>query len=55
MAISTIVHAITGVFGGGGGGGGEGGSASPPKAEGALKKWLNSLADALKRLAGKTV
>ena len=57
MAISTIVHAITGVFGGGGGGGGggEGGSASPPKAEGALKKRLNKLADALKRLAGKTV
>ena len=58
MAISTIVHAITGVFGGGGGGGGgggEGGSASPPKAEGALKKRLNKQADALKRLAGKTV
>ena len=54
MTISTIVLAITGVFGGGGGGGG-GGSASPPKDEGALKKWLSRLADALKRLAGKAV
>ena len=53
VIISTIVLSITGVFGGGGGGGG--GSASPPKDEGALKKWLNRLADALKRLAGKAV
>ena len=52
VIISTIVLSITGVFGGGGGGGG---SASPPKDEGALKKWLNRLADALKRLAGKAV
>ena len=49
MIISTIVLAITGVFGGGGGGG------SPPKDEGALKKWLDRLANALKRLAGKAV
>ena len=50
MIISTIVLAITGVFGGGGGAGG-----SPPKDEGVLKKWLNRLADTLKRLAGKAV
>ena len=48
MTISTIVLAITGVFGGGGGGTG----GSPPKDEGILK---NGLADALKRLAGKAV
>ena len=52
MTISTIVLAITGVFGGGGG---AEGSTSPPKDEGVLKKWLNRLADALKRLAGKAV
>ena len=28
---------------------------SPPKVEGILKKWLDRLADALKRLAGKAV
>ena len=50
MTISTTVLAITGVFGGGGGAGG-----SPPKDEGVLKKWLNRLADALKRLAGRPV
>ena len=50
MTISTIGLAVTGAFGGGGGAGG-----SPPKGEGVLKKWLNSLADALKRLAGKAV
>ena len=50
MTISIIVLAITGVFGGGRGTGG-----SPPKDEGVLKKWLERLADALKRLAGKTV
>ena len=49
--ISTIVLAITGVFGGGGRGTG----GSPPKDEGVLKKWLDRLADALKRLAGKAV
>ena len=46
--ISTIALAIIGVLGGGGGG-------SPPKDEGDLNKWLNRLADALKRLAGKAV
>ena len=45
MTISTIVLAITGVFGGGGGGTG----GSPPKDKG----WLDRRADALKRLAGK--
>ena len=50
MTISTIVLAITGAFGGGGGTGG-----STPKDEGILKKWLDRLADALKRLAGKAV
>ena len=35
-------------------GGGEVGG-SPPKDEGVLKKWLDRLADALKRLAGKAV
>ena len=47
MTISTIVLAITGVFGGGG-------STSPPKNEGTSKKWLNKLTDALKRLVGET-
>ena len=47
MIISTIALAITGVFGGGRRGG------SPPKDEGALKKWLDRLANAFKRLAGK--
>ena len=51
MTISTIVLAITGVFGRR-----EGGSAaSPPKDKGALKKWLDRLADALERLEGKVV
>ena len=51
MTISTIVFAITGVFGGG-----EGETeGSPPKDEGVLKKWLDRLADALKKLAGKAV
>ena len=51
MTISTLVLAITGVFGGVGGEVG----GSPPKHEGILKKWLGRLADALKRLAGKVV
>ena len=51
MTISTIVLAIAGVFGGGGRGAG----GSPPKDEGILKKWLDRLPDALKRLAGKAV
>ena len=48
MAIATIVLAITG------GGGSRGTGGSPSKDKGTLKKWLDSLADALKRLAGKT-
>ena len=48
MTISTFVLAITGVFGGGGEAGG-----FTPKEEGILKKWLDGLADALKRLSGK--
>ena len=51
MTVSTIVLAITGVFGGVGVGTG----GSPPKDEEVLKKWLDRLADALKRLAGKVV
>ena len=50
MTISTIVLAITGIFGGV-----AGGRDCPPKDEGILKKWLDRLADALKRLAGKAV
>ena len=48
MVIATIVLSVIGDFGGGGGTG-----VSPPKDEGALKNWLDRLADALKRLAGK--
>ena len=51
MTISTIVLTITGAFGGGEGETG----GSPPKDEGVLKKWLDRLADALKKLAGKAV
>ena len=51
MTISTIALAIAGVFGGRGGG--TGGSA--PKDKEILKKWLDRLADALKRLAGKAI
>ena len=50
MTISAIVLAITGVFGGGGGAGG-----STPKNERVLKKWLDRLANGLKRIAGKVV
>ena len=49
MTISTIVLTITGVFGGGSGGAG----GLPSKDNGTLKKWLDRLADALKRFAGK--
>ena len=49
MTISTIVLAITGVFGGGSGGA----EGSPSKDKGTLKKWLDKLADGLKRFAGK--
>ena len=51
MTISTIVLAVTGVFGGGSGGTG----VSPPKDEGILKKWLDNLANAHKRLARRAV
>ena len=50
MTISTIVLAITGVFGGSRGIGG-----FPPKDEGIFKKWLDRLANAVKRLEGKAV
>ena len=49
MTISTIVLAITGIFGGGGRGAG----GTPSKDKRTSKKWLDRLADALKRLAGK--
>ena len=48
MTIATIVLAITGVFGGTGGPGG-----TPSKGRETLKKWLDRLAGAFKRLAGK--
>ena len=48
MTIATIVLTITGVFGGDGGTRG-----SPSKDRETLKKWLDRLADALERLAGK--
>ena len=51
MTIATIVLAITGAFGGGSRGTG----GYTPNDEGALKKWLDRLGDALKRLAGKAV
>ena len=51
MTISTIVLAITIVFWGVG----RGTRGSPPKDERVLKKWLDGLANALKRLAGKAV
>ena len=51
--LTALSMTITGVFGGGGGGRGAGGSL--PEDEGTLKKWLDRLANGLKRLAGKTV
>ena len=48
MTVSAIALAITGVLGDGRGTGG-----LPSKDEETLKKWLDRLADALKRLAGK--
>ena len=51
MTISTIALDITGAFGGVGGGTG----GSPLKDKGILKKWLDRLADSLKRLAGKVI
>ena len=60
LIISTLTAFVTGIttivlsgishFGGEGGGGGP-----PPKDKGGLKKWINRLVDALKRLAGKAV
>ena len=52
MTISTIVLAVTGVFAGSGG---TRGSASTQKDEGVFKRWLDRLANALKRLKGKAV
>ena len=49
MTILTIVLGITVAFGGGSRGPG----GPPSKDKGTLKKWLDRLADALKRLAGK--
>ena len=50
MTISTIVLAITVLFGGGSVGAGD----SPSKEDkGTLKKWLDRLADAFKKLVGK--
>ena len=49
MTIATIFFTIEGVFGGGSGGAG----GLPSKDKGTLKKWLDRLANALKRLAGK--
>ena len=48
--ITTIVLSVIGDFGGGVGVGGP-----PSKDKGALKKWLDRLADALKRLMGKAL
>ena len=50
MTISTVVLAVTGVFGDGKWKGGV-----PSKDKGTLKKRLDRLQDALKRLAGKAV
>ena len=50
MTVSTIVLAITGVSGG------SRGTGDPPSKDGeTLKKWLDRLADALKRLAEKAI
>ena len=48
--LTALSMTLSGVFGGGGGAG-----VFPPKDEGALKKWLDRLATALKRLAKKAV
>ena len=50
--LTALSMTITGVFGGGGG---RGAGGSLPEDEGTLKKWLDRLANGLKRLAGKTV
>ena len=49
MTISTIALVISGAFGGIDGGT----RGSPPNEEGVFKKWLDSLPNVLKRLAGK--
>ena len=51
MTIARIVFGVTGIFRGSGGGAG----GLPSKDKGNLKKWLDRLANALKRLAGKAV
>ena len=51
MTVSIIFLAITGAFGGIG----EATGGSPSKYEEVLKKWLDGLANALKKLAGKAV
>ena len=50
MTISTIVLTLTGVFRGN-----RGTEGSTSKDKGILKKWLDMLANALKRLAGKAM
>ena len=50
MIFSTILLGITGVFGGM-----AGGFTSPPNDKGVFKKWLDRLANAIKRFAGKAV
>ena len=50
--LTALSMTITGVFGGGGG---RGAGGSLPEDEETLKKWLDRLANGLKRLAGKTV
>ena len=62
LIISTLSILVTGsttfaisTIGDFGEGEGRGGLASPPKDKGTLKKWLDRLADALKRLVGKVV
>ena len=52
MTISKIVFAITGVLGSGQS---RAGSSPSKDDKGTFKKWLDRLADALKRLAGKAV
>ena len=54
MTLSTIVLAITGIFGGGNGGMGGGlGQEVLHQKKGDVEKWLDRLADTLKRLGGK--
>ena len=48
--IATVLLSVIGDFGGG-----RGTEVSPPKGEGPLKKWLDRLAETLKRLAEKVL